>query len=81
MCNPMYFSVVALGIPLPPTTIWRKLPQHIPQLRNKITLILEVIGYSKVCKVNYVLTSSTISTIPTIMAIILCIIMLNSIII
>ena len=48
-----HFSVVPLGIPLLPTAIWRELPQHIPQLtQSEITLILEDIGYSKVCNVN-----------------------------
>ena len=37
-----HFSVVLLGIPLPPTALWRELPQHIPQLtQSEITLILE----------------------------------------
>ena len=48
-----HFFVVLLGIPLPPTALWRELPQHIPQLtQSEITLILEDIGYSKVCNVN-----------------------------
>ena len=48
-----HFSVVPLGIPLPPTALWRELPQHIQQLtQSEITLILEDIGYSKVYNVN-----------------------------